>query len=355
MRKPYKYKIGQVVNDTLRILEQIRMKDREYTQKGYLVQSLTYPTAPPYKIEEKNITRGYGCAYTSGKRVCEENSLYSVKEIRNNLINIDESKKITKGSSKKILIKCENCNSTTDMAPCVLVSRSYCCVNCSQGTSYPEKFFNSYLKEFKINHNYQVKFDDFEGRIFDYQVKINGKEFLIETHGQQHYNKDSIWYERTYDSDIEKRKYCKENNIRLIELDCRKSTFEFIKNSINKCEYLPNIKEENESSILNRIRENNSYDTELIISLYKKGMSAEKISKELKTISRSVVADILRKNNIETRTGGSCKIFCVELDKTFNSMTEAAIYVGVTKSSISNCCNGRSKTSGGYHWELYKD
>jgi hypothetical protein len=39
--------------------------------------------------------------------------------------------------------------------------------------------------------------------------------------------------------------------------------------------------------------------------------------------------------------------------KEFNSITEAALYINVTQSTLSTCLTGRSKTSGGYKW-MYK-
>lgn len=45
-------------------------------------------------------------------------------------------------------------------------------------------------------------------------------------------------------------------------------------------------------------------------------------------------------------------IVCVETGAKYNSVSEAAQAIGCGKTAISNCLNGRSKTSGGYHWEF---
>ena len=56
-------------------------------------------------------------------------------------------------------------------------------------------------------------------------------------------------------------------------------------------------------------------------------------------------------NNYGTRNQRlSKKVYCVELDKVFNSLTEAAKETNTNVSGISNCLKGRYKTSGGYHW-----
>lgn len=41
-------------------------------------------------------------------------------------------------------------------------------------------------------------------------------------------------------------------------------------------------------------------------------------------------------------------VYCVELDKTFNSIKEAMLETNAK--CISRCCNGKCETSGGYHW-----
>ena len=45
------------------------------------------------------------------------------------------------------------------------------------------------------------------------------------------------------------------------------------------------------------------------------------------------------------------KVRCVELDMKFNSLSDAAAYVGNSSSNISVCLRDKQKTSGGYHWE----
>ena len=44
------------------------------------------------------------------------------------------------------------------------------------------------------------------------------------------------------------------------------------------------------------------------------------------------------------------RVYCVELDKIFESGKEAAEELGLNKGNISSCCTGRYKTTGGYHF-----
>lgn len=48
----------------------------------------------------------------------------------------------------------------------------------------------------------------------------------------------------------------------------------------------------------------------------------------------------------------STPVLCVELNKTFSSMTSAAEEFGLSKCAISAVIKGRNKTAAGYHWKL---
>ena len=51
----------------------------------------------------------------------------------------------------------------------------------------------------------------------------------------------------------------------------------------------------------------------------------------------------------------SKKIKCIETGKIYNSMISASKELGVPQGSISNCCNGKSKSAYGYHFEYVHD
>ena len=44
------------------------------------------------------------------------------------------------------------------------------------------------------------------------------------------------------------------------------------------------------------------------------------------------------------------KVYCVELDKTYESAKYAAEELGLHKENIQACCRGITKTCGKYHW-----
>lgn len=50
---------------------------------------------------------------------------------------------------------------------------------------------------------------------------------------------------------------------------------------------------------------------------------------------------------------GRKAVYCIELDRVFDSITIAANELGLNTGHISNCCKGKRKTCGGYHWEYF--
>lgn len=61
-----------------------------------------------------------------------------------------------------------------------------------------------------------------------------------------------------------------------------------------------------------------------------------------------------RKMSEKTKAKIRKAVYCVELDKTFDSLTEASEATGCLVSKISLCCRGRANTACGYHWR-YSD
>lgn len=46
------------------------------------------------------------------------------------------------------------------------------------------------------------------------------------------------------------------------------------------------------------------------------------------------------------------RVWCVELEKEFESITQAADELGLWKSHVSKCCHGQINSTGGYHFEF---
>ena len=48
-------------------------------------------------------------------------------------------------------------------------------------------------------------------------------------------------------------------------------------------------------------------------------------------------------------------VYCVELDRVFESGSHAAKELGLQQGSICKCCNGKQKTAGKYHWKFVEE
>lgn len=62
--------------------------------------------------------------------------------------------------------------------------------------------------------------------------------------------------------------------------------------------------------------------------------------------------DIRRKRSTEQRTRIGRPVLCVETGTVYNSLVEAAEANRLLGADIGNCCRGKLKTTGGFHWKF---
>ena len=57
-------------------------------------------------------------------------------------------------------------------------------------------------------------------------------------------------------------------------------------------------------------------------------------------------------NSYGTRTIRTCKpVKCVETEVIYDSTVQASKHTNINRVNITNCCNNKVNTAGGYHWE----
>ena len=284
-------------------------------------------------------------------------------------------------SGKKVWIKCPICGNEKLITPNVFIYKGLSCPKCGDGISYPEKFMFSFLKQLNVNFITQLnkttlKWCRNEYYDFKYDFFVSSKEkYIIETHGRQHYEEHgfSAFGGRTLKeeqtNDKNKKELALKNGIKVenyIVIDCRESEIEWIKNSIinSRIADIYNI------SNIDWLECQKYAISSLVVdscNLWKLNKSALEISKLLH-ICQSTVSRYLKKgtelgwcdyNGIEESKKHHIrmyrKVYCLELNKRFNSLIEAGKYVNRSTSSISSCCIGRTKTCAGYHWMFYED
>lgn len=354
---PYLYSVGEVVNVTLRIIKQIKIKEGKHTRKGYIVKSLAYPSDKnDYEITEGNLKQGVGCAYLSGNRVCEESSLWSNESIRPHIIDVEEAKKTSRSSGKPILFQCgyEDCDHTKEMRSADLYRKGFSCNVCSKNLSYGNLAFGCYQVHNQLGLKSEKILKTLDGRRVDF-VKFdeNGNvEYFVEIQGEQHTNPLHEWYEDSHAQDVAKRKWAKENNVLMIEIDMYISSWEYFKKQINKCEYLPSINEKDEKAILELMELNKRYPILHIKDLYLIGHKTTHEIAKIYNTTHVTINNILRRQNIELRDGTTRKLVrCVETGEIYQSTMDVQRELGINNSGVSACCNGKQKTAGSYHFE----
>lgn len=317
--------------------------------------------------------RGSGCPYCapSPKTLKGYNDMWTTNpELASLLTNPEDGYKYAQFSNVKVDWKCGRCqllikNKTISDINTYGLS----CPRCSDTISYPEKFTYCLLRQLKIEFDNQIRFKWSDNRKYDFHIP--SLNTIIETHGLQHYKQTGRVEARTLKEEQENDKYkygmALYNGIEnYIEVDCRKSNFEYIKNNIlnsrlNELFDLGNVNwDDLESSISRPIMSD-------IIELWNKNLSVKKIAKEL-SLSLDTVRNNLKRaskdnlcdyNTIKSKSRGhndvTKRVIKLNLNGeyicTYENLTEAHRDVGLANSSsISASCASSNKTAGGFRW-----
>ena len=64
---------------------------------------------------------------------------------------------------------------------------------------------------------------------------------------------------------------------------------------------------------------------------------------------------ILKKKYTPGAFAKKTPVKCVELNKTFDSIKEAAAFICTDRDALEKCLQGKTQTCGGYHWERVKE
>ena len=151
---------------------------------------------------------------------------------------IEEAKKYTSGSTKKVLMKCPHCGRIRMHRISALQKDKKIPCICSDGCSYPEKFLTSVLEQLGVDFIAQATSNnlgfDVGRRAYDFYIPEYS--CIIETHGNQHYSKINFFNltaEESQEIDKYKEETALKNGIQnYIILDCRHSTLKWIKKTI---------------------------------------------------------------------------------------------------------------------------
>ena len=189
-------------------------------------------------------SQGIGCPYCANKKVLKGfNDMATTAQWMVELLkDKNDAFKYTCCSNKKIDWICTCGNEILDKTPNEVYQHGLSCPNCSDKISYPERLISNFLSELKINYKTQYRID---GYLYKYDFYLIDYNYIIEAHGNQHYDEHGFgsFFEgaKTLNEEIEndenKKKLAISKGYNYIILDCRKSEFNYIKES---CIFRPN-------------------------------------------------------------------------------------------------------------------
>lgn len=246
----FKYKIGTIIECTKSkyvIIEHYKKRKYNHLCTIYLCKCIK--DGYIFERTENEINRKCNCPICSYKKtVLDYNTIFDLRpDLIQYLHDPEDAKRYSPYSNKKIKCQCPICKKIKYMPIGNLSLQGFNCDYCSDHISYPNKFVRAFLDQLPIEFIPEKSFDWLSDRKYDQYIPEYN--MIIENHGEQHYINKEVWKINTPAIDELKRNAAYNNSITYyIELDCRESTMQYIKNSIMNSD-LPQILNFNEDDI----------------------------------------------------------------------------------------------------------
>ena len=345
-----------------------------FNKKGYWFKCLDHPDE--HGSEQKNI-KSFISGHIGSINCNQCNSISTTHpHLVEYLENKEDANIYSKGSHKKLPMKCPNCGYEKKMSINDLRRQGFGCNKCSDGVSYPNKFmFNilEQIKNLKIIEDFETEktFDwliyEFKDKLhkgkLDFYFKFNGKKYNFEMDGAFH-SKDNAMNGQTKEEskyiDDEKDKLCGEHEIEVIRINCDESKMRWIKDNVMESN-LPNFLNFKESDIdwLECHEYACSSLVKVVCDLWNNGTNSSLIiSKKLK-IGKNTTTRYLKqgvelgwcnydskKEIIKNYKRLSKTIICITTKEIFNSIIDACRKYKLFDANIISCCQGKNKSSG---------
>lgn len=383
-----------------RTLEYCAKRDgKEYLLKEFSEKNTKKPNEIAYKSNDKFIWKcpnckseyistminrtnrnGNNCSYCANRKVNHTNSLWSTHpEIAKFLKDGELGHKITAGSEKREIFKCDKCGNEKKKIIYSVVQNGFSCSNCSDGISYPEKVMMNVLNQLNIEYETQKIFEWAKDKKYDFYIKK--ESLIIETHGNQHYDKGfstlggkSLKEEKT--NDEYKFQLAKMNDIKnYIALDCRKSNLEYIQNSMLNSD-LASVFNLNDINWLKSHEFACNSLVKTVCDLWNSGIKSTVQIGKIVNLQRHTTAKYLKQGvklgwcdyDPETVMKYYASSISKKLRKGIVQLTIEDEFVrcwdggaidveselGISRKAISQTLRGKSNSSGGFKW-MYKE
>lgn len=269
------------------------------------------------------------------------------------------AKDISFGSSRKVSFICPNCGNEIISTVKDVCKNGLSCRRCGDGISYPNKFIYSFLKQSGIEFESEKTFDWSKNRRYDFYIP--SFNLIIEVHGGQHYGVPHFANKmrNEVENDIIKNHLAMDNNIdNYIVIDARESSRDYIENSIRSSDLYSFI---GLDIIDFKLCDMYASGSRLIecCKLYNMGHGNKEIAKSLSTDTTTVWKYINRGIDIgliRERHSVGLKVYCIEYNRQYRTVREAAKDLSISNKAIVDCCEGkrdymkRQKTGEILHW-----
>lgn len=323
-------------------------------------------------IEESHLLgKSGGCSCCYGKTVVKGiNDISTTNpELVKFFVNIEDVYENTSSSHKRVEVKCADCGRVRKNKMSISEINRYNSIGCycSDGKSYPEKFVFNIFEQLNVNFitEFSKRNECWCGK-YSYDFYNPNLNMIIEAHGEQHYRDTGfkIRIEDQREIDAEKERIAIENGVKVyIQLDCRFSTKDYIKNSVLNSELIKYFNFNNvdwdkadEFATKNLIKTVCEY-----YERHKEDVLKKDISDKFK-IDTSTLTKYLHKGNKlgwcnYSKYNEKTKIKVVETGEVFNGIRECCRFfkenynINLNNGSVSRVLNGGSKTHKGYSFE----
>ena len=303
------------------------------------------------------------CPYCNNRKVfVGETDMWTTRpELAQMLCNPDDGYEYFATGSQYVDWICPNCGDIINRQINQVRMFGLSCKNCGDGMSFSEKFLYNMFKQLGCDFVYNKSTEWSENRMYDFYIP--SMSLICEANGIQHYGHSfnmlhdrARTYEEEKENDEYKAELAKLHGIEhYIQLDCRYSTLDYIKNSILDSE-LSTLFD------LSMIDWNECFcftmtsTTMMCCDLWNSGMKCtQNIAEELSLHISSVIAKLKTcaeaglcdyRPNYE-----KCKsVMCEETGKIYVKINDVKEDGYGNPSNVSCCCRGLRKTAYGMHW-----
>lgn len=296
------------------------------------------------------------------------------------LKNKEDGNLYSQKSGKSIICKCPICGKEKIMRIATLSINGFSCDACGDGFSYPEKVIKNMLDQINVKYKYQKIFRWAINKRYDFYIP--SKSIIIEVQGEQHYtqsfkNLGARTLQEEKANDEEKKLLALKHNIKnYIQLDCRESDVEYIKQSILQSNIysLLNLKNIDWDAC------NDFYNKSMqaqVLDLWNNGMGVTEISNKLHISDTTIKKYLSNLSKLKLcyynpqtnwdktkfkKDALPCNtyyILCVENNRIFNGLKECAEYLitytglPINSRKILSACKNKEEAYG-LHFSFIK-